>query len=99
MLLIHNNPENIESLSAEETKAVVGGVDALMEQLTKSGELLGGEALANPTTTKTVRVVNGAVTTTDGPYHEAKEHISGYVMIDVDSIQRAIEIAGQWPDA
>lgn len=52
-----------------------------------------------PSQTRTVRVVSGQAAVTDGPFVEAKEHLAGYIMVDVASLDRAIEIASRWPDA
>ncbi|TMR94777.1 YciI family protein [Nonomuraea basaltis] len=80
----------------EELSAQFG---ALMQELVDSGELVGGEALADPVTTKTVRVRGGAPVATDGPYVEAKEHLAGYFVIDCENAERAMEIASRFPDA
>jgi hypothetical protein len=99
MLLIYNNPAVYEAWSEQERQALFDEVDVVMTELTESGELVGGEALADPTTTKTVRVRDGVPVTTDGPFAEAKEQFAGYLTVDCDSMQRAVEIAARWPDA
>ena len=73
-------------------------VDAVMKELTESGELVGGEALADPSNTRTIRVVDGAPAITDGPFAEAKEHLGGYLIVDCESAERAAEIALRWPE-
>jgi hypothetical protein len=98
MLLIYNNPAALERLSDRERNELFGDVDALMAELTESGELVGGEALAHYSTAKTVRLKDGAVTATDGPFAEAKEQFAGYVTLDCESEERALEIALRWPD-
>ena len=99
MLLIYNNPATFDSLSEEERDGLMGEVDALMTELTESGEWVGGEALADSSQTRTVRVRGGVPAVTDGPYAEAKEQLAGYCMVDCESPERAIEIAARWPDA
>jgi hypothetical protein len=99
MLLIYNNPDALQSLPKDELDAVFGDVNAIMAELKETGELIGGHALAHPSQTKTVRVRNGAVATTDGPFVEAKEQFAGTLLVDVESEQRALEIAARWPDA
>jgi hypothetical protein len=99
MLLIYNNPDNIEALSEEERSAAMSGVVSIMAELSASGEMVGGEALAHPSTAKTVRVVDGVPETTDGPYVGAKEMLAGYLTIESDSVERALQIASRWPDA
>lgn len=99
MLLIYNRPGFAEELSPAERDELFGEVDTIMKELTDSGELLGGEALADPSRTKTVRVRDGVPAVTDGPYIEAKEQFAGYLMVDCQSEERAVEIAARWPDA
>jgi hypothetical protein len=99
MLLIYNNAETMAALSTEERAAIFGSVGEIMRELTESGELVGGEALADASKTKTVRVRDGVVATTDGPYAEAKEQLAGYLMVECETTDRAVEIAARWPDA
>src|SRR6266852_188869 len=70
----------------------------LDEDLRKSGELVSNEGLADGSQAKTVRVVNGIPVATDGPFAEAKESLVGYWIVDVDSEDRAIEIASRIVD-
>jgi hypothetical protein len=74
-------------------------VDKIMAELTETGEFLGGQALADPSHTKTVRVRDGERMTIDGPFAEAKEQLAGYLIVDVETEQRALDIAARWPDA
>ena len=69
---------------------------ALNQQLTDSGELVDAQGLAGPEVAKFV-VSDGvsAPVITDGPYPESKELLAGYRMIDVETAERAIEIAAQ----
>jgi hypothetical protein len=99
MLLIYDNADTRERFFGPEGEGLMGELDALMQELTSSGELVGGEALAQPASTKTVRVRDGRPAITDGPLAEAKEHFGGYLIIDVDSVDRATEIAARWPNA
>jgi hypothetical protein len=99
MLLIYNNAATLEALSEEERNGISGEVDAIMQELTDSGELVGGEALADPSNTRTVRVRDGVPATTDGPYAESKEQLAGYLMVETETPERAVEIAARWPDA
>ena len=66
----------------------------LNRQLEESGELVAAQGLAGPDLAKIV-VSDGASApvVTDGPYLEAKEFLAGYRMVDVDSVERAVEIA------
>lgn len=98
MLLIFNRPGFVEELTEQERDALFGEVGAIMKELEESGELVGGEALADPSTTKTVREKDGRPAVTDGPFLEAKEHFAGYLTVDCETLERAVEIARRWPD-
>jgi hypothetical protein len=98
MLLIYNRPGFVEELSDQERTDLFGEVDAQMAELTASGELVGGQALADPANSRTIRLQAGQPAVTDGPFMESKEQFCGYVTVDCDSLERAVEIATRWPD-
>jgi hypothetical protein len=99
MLLIHNNLSVYEGWSEAEREALFAEVGVIMDELRESGELVGNAALADGSLTKTVRVRDGQVLTTDGPFAEAKEQFAGYLLVDCETPERAVEIAARWPDA
>jgi hypothetical protein len=99
MLLIYDNADTRERFFGNEGDALMAEVDALMAELTESGELVGGEALADPSQSRIVRPQDGVPVATDGPFAEAKEHMGGYLIVDCESIDRATEIATRWPNA
>ena len=65
----------------------------------KSGHFAGGNRLLPPHTAATVRVRNGKVSTTDGPYAETKEQLGGYYVIDARDRDEAIQVAARIPGA
>lgn len=95
MLLIYQNTAARDALPESEMQAIMSDVDALVEALTQTGELVGGEGLADPSTARTVRVRDGVSQVTDGPYAETKDQMVGYCIVDCDSVDRAVEIAGR----
>ncbi len=99
MVMIYDNAQTRERFFGEEGAELMAEVNAIMKELTESGELIGGEALADPSNTKTIRLVDGAPAITDGPFAEAKEHLGGYLIVDCESVERAAEIARRWPSA
>lgn len=110
LLLIYSNPENWEhpvflrdprflALPAAERDELARQADALHREITESGELVAGVALADPLRTRTVQVRDGVPATTDGPYLETKEQLAGYFVVDCESEERAAEIAARFPDA
>ena len=99
MLLIYNNPATYQAWTEEQRSELFGEVDVLMKELTESGELVGGEALADASNAVIVRVRDGVLAATDGPYAEAKEQLAGYLMVECETKDRAVQIAARWPDA
>jgi hypothetical protein len=99
MLLIYNNQATLQAMPEAERDALMAEVDVIMSELTQTGELVGGEALQDSSRTRTVRVRGGVPAVTDGPFAEAKEQLAGYLTVDCESPERAVEIAARWPDA
>jgi hypothetical protein len=80
----------------EDIKASGAHMGAIHEELTASGELVGAEGLTGPEAAKIVTHDGvGAPVVTDGPFPEAKEFLAGYWLVDVESEERAIEIAAR----
>jgi len=65
----------------------------------KSGHCIGSEALQSVQTATTVRVRNGKVSVTDGPFAETKEQLAGFYLVDARDLDEAIQIASQIPPA
>jgi hypothetical protein len=97
MLLIHETAGTREQFFSEAGAELMAEIDVIMKELSESGELVGGEGLADPSQSRTVRVQGGQRVTTDGPFAEAKEHLGGYLIVECESIDRATEIAQRWP--
>ncbi|MFC4591893.1 YciI family protein [Sphaerisporangium corydalis] len=87
------------AMSQDERDDMSAGFEALMKEISESGELIGGAPLADPASATTVRVRDGGTVATDGPYVEAKEQFAGYFLLDCASPERAMEIAARFPDA
>ena len=84
-------------------KALAGMDDrhcvAYDEQIRASGQCLASEALQPVATATTVRVRNGRVSVTDGPFAETKEILAGFYMIEAHDLNEAIQIASRIPPA
>jgi hypothetical protein len=72
---------------------------AFGEDIKRSGHYLSGNRLHPSTTATTVRVRNGAVSATDGPYAETKEQLGGFYLIDARDLNEAVQVAGRIPGA
>jgi hypothetical protein len=97
MMLIYHNAES--PLGEDDLQGMMREVDGIISELTESGEWVTGEGLADPASTRVVRVRDGVQAVTDGPYLEAKEYLAGWCIVDCEGPERATEIAGRWPDA
>jgi hypothetical protein len=99
VLLIYGSEERWEEASEEERHDVFQRYVAFTQALRDRGALVGGEPLQSTATATTVRVRSDETLTTDGPFAETKEQLGGFYIIDVDTIDEAIEWAGQIPAA
>jgi hypothetical protein len=69
------------------------------EDIRKSGHFIGGNRLEPPQAAITVRVRKGKVSITDGPFVETKEQLGGYVLIEAQDLNEAIQVASRIPGA
>lgn len=99
LCLIYNPERDLASLSEEEGEAIRSEYFQLSNDLQESGNHLAGEALQPVATATTVRVRNGRVSTTDGPFAETKEQLGGFYMIEARDLNDAIQIAARVPGA
>lgn len=83
----------------EEGQAEMERYNAYGSMLEERGGMLGGDALHPTSTATTVRLRDGEVLTTDGPFVETKEALGGYYLIRADDLDTAIELAAQCPGA
>ena len=85
----------VANWTPDELKAHIGFMKQLHAALSGSGELVGAEGLATPGEARIVRAGQGRPEVTDGPFAESKEFLVGYWIVDVDTPQRAYEIAAR----
>jgi hypothetical protein len=95
VVLIYNNPSAWEVMPAPERERVMAIHMRLISELTASGELLRIDGLADSQHTRVVRVSGGTPVVTDGPFSEAKEQLASVWALDVESVDRAIDIGAQ----
>lgn len=91
--LIYSNPATWEALPKDEADRVMDEHLAVIEELTKSGELLSQFGLADAANARTLRVDTGAPVVTDGPFSEAKEQLAGVFLVDCESLERVLELS------
>lgn len=89
----------MEHMTAADSEKLFGEYLEFTESIKSAGNYVGGNRLQTPDTAKTVRVRNGKVLTTEGPYAETKEQIGGYYLIDAKDMNEAVGIASRIPGA
>ncbi|PZM17308.1 YciI family protein [Rhizobium tubonense] len=87
----------VDAMSVEDKKKLDRDSLAYDEVLVERGQLIAAEALQSPRSAVTVRVRDGEVLTTDGPYAETKEQLGGFILIDAKDMNDAIRIAAGIP--
>lgn len=99
LCLIYDEEKKMAGMSKEEGDAFMGEYFAFTEGIKKSGHFLGGEALQPVATATTVRVRNGKMSTTDGPFAETKEQLGGFYFIEAKDLNDALQVAAKIPSA
>ncbi len=99
LCLIYDEEKKLGAMSKSEGDAFMGEYFAFTEGIKKSGHHLGGEALQPVQTATTVRIRNGKVSTTDGPFAETKEQLGGFYLLDCKDLDEALELAAKIPGA
>jgi hypothetical protein len=97
LLLIYGNQEKWDSIPAEDFPKEVAKQDAFNRKYQETGELLGAYGLADAALARLVRREGGAPAVTDGPYLETKEYIASFYLLDVESEERAYQLAAEMP--
>jgi hypothetical protein len=99
LCLIYDDEKKVAGMSPKESEAFMGEYFAFTEGIQKSGHYIGGEALQPVQTATTVRIRNGKMATTDGPFAETKEQLGGFYFINAKDLNDAIQVASRIPSA
>ena len=99
LCLIYENEQAWASMPQPEADAMMGEYFAFTDGYTKSGHVLGSNALQPTQTATTVRVRNGKISTTDGPFAETREQLGGYYLVEAKDLNEAIQVAAKIPGA
>jgi hypothetical protein len=97
MCLVYYDEKTLAALSKSEYDALVEEVLAYREVLRKSGHYITSDGLQPVETATTVRIRNGRVSTTDGPFAETKEQLGGFMLIEARDLNDAIRVASKIP--
>ena len=99
LCLIYDEEKKMAAMAKPESDAFMGEYFAFTEGIRKSGHYLAGEALQPVHTATTVRVRNGKLSTTDGPFAETKEQLGGFYLINAKDLNDAVQVAAKIPSA
>ncbi len=101
LILIHQNRGAREQFASFPPEVQAAGMQAyydLNAELTRTGEMVSAEALSDDSTATVLSLKSGSVVTSDGPFAESKEMLAGFYLVDVTSLDRALEIAAKIPE-
>ena len=99
LCLIYDEEAKFGSMPKPEMDALMGEYFAFTKDIRQSGHYLGGNDLQPTRNATTVRVRNGRMSTTDGPFAETKEQLGGYYLIEAKDLNEAIQIASRIPSS
>jgi hypothetical protein len=100
LILMQVDPDVLSRLTDDQQQLIGDGHAKFMAETKESGEFVFTQALGDPSQSTTVRgSSNGRPEVTEGPFAETKEFLGGYYLIDVESRERAVELAQRIPDA
>ena len=99
LLMIYEDEKIQAGQSEKEKTAIFDEYNQFTQSIIGSGHFKGGEALHPVNTAKTLRVRNGEVVTTDGPFAETREQLGGFYLVEATNIEEALGIAKRLPSA
>jgi hypothetical protein len=98
VLLIYSSEAANKSRPAAEAQGIFGEYMAYTADIKKSGHMKGGEALEPTSVATTVRVREGKVLKTDGPFAETREQLGGFYLVEAKDLDEAVALAARIPD-
>ncbi len=98
-LLIYETPANFDARQQGEASTYIGAWRAYHKALVEAGVYVGGAPLQDPATATTVRLKGGKRHVQDGPFAEAKEQLGGFMILDLPSLDVALNWAARCPAA
>jgi len=99
LLMCCHKEKKMDAMSKSECDAIMDETSAYCDALQKSGHLIAAEPLESVQTAVTVRVRNGKLSTTDGPFAETKEQFGGFFLINARDLNEALQVASRFPSA
>lgn len=93
LCLVNLDKEEAAKLAEADWRVIDRDSLAYDDTLEKRGSYIVSMALQGPETARTVRIRQGRALVTDGPFVETKEHVAGFILIEAETIEEAVEIA------
>lgn len=97
MFLIYLDEAKFAAMTQERRDGFVNAMLDYDQSLIASGHYIMGEPLKQPAEAITLRAWDGALTLTDGPFMETKEHLSGFILIEARDLNEAIQVGSRMP--
>jgi hypothetical protein len=99
LCLIYDDESKRGTMPKEQLDAMHAEYGVFTEAIKKSGQYIAAEGLQPTQTATTVRVRQGKISTTDGPFAETKEQLGGFYLINAKDLNEAIQAASRIPAA
>jgi hypothetical protein len=99
LLMIYRSEAELMQMSPAERQKMTTEYGAFTQSIIQSGHFKAGDGLQPTTTATTVRVRDGKILTTDGPFAETREQLGGYYLIEAKDLDTALGIAARIPGA
>jgi hypothetical protein len=99
LCMVYNEEKMLNAMPRSEFQALVSAHLAYDDELRRSGHYLESAALEEEHAATIVRVRNGKMSVTDGPFAETKEQLGGFYLIEARDLNEAIQVASKIPSA
>ena len=99
LLMIYQNEAEYGKMDAEAGKKMTEEYGAFTQSIIQSGNFKAADRLQPTHTATTVRVRDGKILTTDGPFAETREQLAGYYLVEAKDLDTALAIAARIPEA
>ncbi|HEU0202554.1 MAG TPA: YciI family protein [Burkholderiaceae bacterium] len=99
LCLIYDEERKLAAMTKSESEALMDEYFTFSRDIRENGHYVAGAQLQPVQSATTVRVRNGKLSTTDGPFAETKEQLGGYYLIEAKDLNEAIQVAARIPSA
>lgn len=97
LLLVYTDTTLMDALPEERYDAMMRDCLSHADDLRREGRILDFQQLEGPETARSVRIRDGRLTTTDGPFSETKEVLGGFNLVEAADMEEAVRMAAEFP--